>query len=634
MLFYGGLMRSRLLLISSLIFTSSVALANTQHLTESGLDSKDLITIQPHTRSAAVNAKHAAECAEMGGVDISNSSEMKIGHDVSDAITCKITDMTKYKSYLEHSQRGDAVKQLESQHKLKAGFDVYNVFAPSGYYDKAPYYIGGSAQFHGDNEVRTTAYLGVSGGYGCTGSSASAQMIESHSSGTIELRLTCNTIPSNLPGGFQDSFATACRYSGSYCLDPKTTVTNVIYYPTNPDIKDNMKNLGDSGMPPSCNSPSPLVGDPVNVLALNVYEKEIDIQGSGVYPIQFIRYYNSIYDSFGNSSDFLSGKGWRYNYLGRLLDLNSRQIRLINPDGRQVKFMNNDGNIVPESGELGTLRYSGSEWVYKSAFNEQMIFNSDGKLIRTISDGGLVHNISYNGNVINVSDDFKHSLQITLNATGMPTKVTTNGGQVVTYEYNGANYLIKVTKNGKSKTYDYKSTDPTSLYSITNELGVRYVTWDYRGARHTPYTWYNSGNVNQYTVIGEASKAVEISNPLGRRITYNIKDIDGVRKITSITGNATSLCPLIGSSYEYNDKGLVTLKTDGKGIKTKYEYNDLGQEIANITGYGTAEQKSVTTEWDSRFFDKPKVVTYPDKTITYSYDNNGNVTDVVEKSNN
>lgn len=79
-------MNLRYLLVTSSIFFSSLAIANPdQHLAESGmpyLNSKNLITIHPHTRSAAVNAKHAADCAAMGGLDITDQQIIKLGNGV------------------------------------------------------------------------------------------------------------------------------------------------------------------------------------------------------------------------------------------------------------------------------------------------------------------------------------------------------------------------------------------------------------------------------------------------------------------------------------------------------------------------------------------------------------------------
>jgi YD repeat-containing protein len=84
------------------------------------------------------------------------------------------------------------------------------------------------------------------------------------------------------------------------------------------------------------------------------------------------------------------------------------------------------------------------------------------------------------------------------------------------------------------------------------------------------------------------------------------------------------MCPAIGSSYEYDAKGLVTLMTNGRGIKTKYEYNTKGQEISRIVGFGSANALTIKTTWDNSF-NLPKTETYPDKTITYDYDGNGNL---------
>lgn len=105
-------MKFQSLVISCLISLFTVTFANPIQHAESGIpDSKDLITIQPHTRSAAVNAKHAAECAERGGVDVTDDSVQQVGHGVTDSVLCKITDKTKYAKYQSIHHPNDPLKQ-------------------------------------------------------------------------------------------------------------------------------------------------------------------------------------------------------------------------------------------------------------------------------------------------------------------------------------------------------------------------------------------------------------------------------------------------------------------------------------------------------------------------------------------
>ncbi len=118
------------------------------------------------------------------------------------------------------------------------------------------------------------------------------------------------------------------------------------------------------------------------------------------------------------------------------------------------------------------------------------------------------------------------------------------------------------------------------------------------------------------------------TNSLGRKYTYSYTVIDGVKRISAINGIASSLCPKIDSIYQYNDKGLLVVKTDGKGTKTTYEYNDKGQETSRTLAAGTSEAITIKTTWDDRFFNKPKTEAYPNKTLSYTYDNDGNLTSV------
>lgn len=384
-----------------------------------------------------------------------------------------------------------------------------------------------------------------------------------------------------------------------------------VYY--EPDIEKS-KNSGLPSITPSCNEPSSNKGNPINISIGNKFQHEVDITGTGAYPLTFERFYNSTTGS------------WRHNYSEKLTITdysNVKKITLSFADGRGTSFTESGNTIISAPTELGKLSKIANGYQYVSPFNDIYDFNELGALTRTVNNNGLVHNIKQISDTEHsVSDSFGKSITFTQDKNGQPLSVKTSDGRKVIYDYDTQERLIKVTQNGRTKTYHYEDSKfPRALTGITDERGVRYATWTYDASGRANSSSHDGGK-DKISITYNSDTQTTYTNPLNRTYIYTYQVIDGVKKITKIQGNASSMCPAIGSSYEYDAKGLVTLMTNGRGIKTKYEYNTKGQEISRIVGFGSANALTIKTTWDNSF-NLPKTETYPDKTITYDYDGNG-----------
>lgn len=562
--------------------------ANNNH---NQLSESNMITIPPHSRSAAVNAKHAKECAEIGGVDITDQNTIHISKSVIDAYICS--------------------RQQDINNKHTNGVSA-TVYVPSTYIDSLYYTTSATSTYTNSSDKSEGGGVGIdviepnlsNRCWAYSGHSISANKVT-----VAIINVSCKTY---LSGKVGVSSHADMRING--VMTEIGAGFGTIIHPDNNSYVAPDKEIGVLDEPPSCNMPSSYTGNPINIAVGNKYQHEIDIVDSGVYPLSFERFYNSV--------DGL----WRHNYSVRLLDLDIPMITLSLIGGKSIRFYNESGIINSSPTNLGTLKYLGSSYEYTSPFHEISDFDSAGRLTRTVSSSGLVHNIKHVSDTeLIVSDTFGHSLTITETKDHQPLSVKSSDGTTVHYEYDSSNRLVKVTKNGKSRIYHYEdSRFPTALTGITDERGIRYATWGYDSSGRANLSEHSDGK-DKVSITYNSDTQTTFTNPLGRKYTYNYKVIDGVKRITSIQGAASSLCPAIGSSYEYNSRGLVTVKTDGKGIKTTYEYNDAGQELSRTIGYGSAEALTIKTTWDDRFFAKPKTETYPDKVITYNYDNNGNL---------
>jgi YD repeat-containing protein len=610
-------MRSKILLLLCYALLTASALADSNSPNEP--DDKNLRTIQPHTRSAAVNAKHAQECAEMGGVDVSDDSEMQISSNNLDALACKITDTDKYTTYLKandkhlyHEVNGKKVEiDVAKLLTMISNSDGIDAIAPSGTYWKAPFTYEGAGIFpnftyQGDVKVEVNSFVAI----------------VKTSGGLVIVRVENKNYPK------AESVVTstsACIWNSQkgHCNNTGVIRYGKAYFPG--VAPSPPKNEGMPDNPPSCNMPSSFIADPINIAVGNSFQHEVDISGSGAYPLAFIRYYNSV-DGI-----------WRHNYSSSVKSskLYPDTLELTLADGRVVYFFEDNGVITASATELGTLKRIGTGYQYTSPFHEVLDFDDDGYLTRMTSNGGIVRTLSRHTNKVFVTDNLGYALWITEDAKHQPVAVTSKFKNItddtVEYKYDNEDRLIKVTIDGASREYHYEDTRfPRALTSITNENGVRYATWTYDDKGRANSNMH-AGNKDKVSITYNSDSQTTFTNPLGRKYTYNYTVIDGLKRITSISGAASSLCPAIGSSYQYNAKGLVIAATDGRGIKTTYEYNDAGQETSRTIASGTSSAVTITTTWDDRF-NLPKTETYPDKVITYSYDADGSLVEQTVKS--
>ena len=152
--------------------------------------------------------------------------------------------------------------------------------------------------------------------------------------------------------------------------------------------------------------------NPINISTGNKFQRELDYQGSGPQPLQFVRYYNSAWpDSRTNVASqgvnaFRLGRNWQHNYdlFVRLTSngtLSTARVR--RPDGKQLYFALSAGAWVPEadiSDKLERLFDTGGTpigWRYTTSEDQVETYDADGKLVSLRARSGLTQTLSYDG---------------------------------------------------------------------------------------------------------------------------------------------------------------------------------------------------------------------------------------------
>jgi YD repeat-containing protein len=362
----------------------------------------------------------------------------------------------------------------------------------------------------------------------------------------------------------------------------------------------------------SAGAPSQGAGDPVNLAYGNSFQTEVDYPGQPGSALRFVRYYNS------------KTAGWSHSY-SALLKISPTKVLLSNADGRESLFTRSAGGVTGSPKELGRLEATANGWRYHSPQNERLDFNAAGQLTRIERANGAYEDLAYGANQVVVSDSLGNSLTLTFN-TAKRLAGLTAGSLQVTYAYSTAGRLNKVTRTqgGKSfsRTYHYEDAREGGwLTGITDERGIRYVTWAFDAQGRAIKSELNGGN-DRYQFTYHSNGSTTLTNPLGKQTTYSFQTLQGAKRITALTGAASPSCPSSNATFTYDNRGQIKTRTDNKGHVTTYSYNDRGLEESRTEAYGTPQARTITTDWHPTLF-LPLVVTEPERVITYHYDDQG-----------
>ena len=169
------------------------------------------------------------------------------------------------------------------------------------------------------------------------------------------------------------------------------------------------------------------------------------------------------------------------------------------------------------------------------------------------------------------------------------------------------------------KTYHYEDPRfPQALTGVTDESGVRYVTWGYDKTGRA-ISSERAGGVGKETLAFVTNTAVLVTNPLGKRTTYHFQKINGTGKLIEVEGHRAANVMARFKSYRYYDTGLMRSRTDWKGVQTTFEYNDRGLETRRTEAVGRPEQRVVETTWDPDHVQRLSVIE-TGRTTEYQYD--------------
>jgi YD repeat-containing protein len=432
-----------------------------------------------------------------------------------------------------------------------------------------------------------------------------------------------------------------------------------------------------SEYPPENNSmPDTCAGtNPCNAGTGNKYQRELDYVGSGSYPLQLERAYNSNAMVKGSFSDYWTGFYDRYieaNTNGTISTAmvmrhggNAHYFKLINGAWKGDAQVN--GTLIQQTDAAQNV----TGWTYINELDEIETYDASGKLLYISNTQGLSQVLTYSckilsascpvitpptvarieGLLISVVDASGRKLNFTYDGSSRVNTMTDPSDAVYVYTYSGpapgGNLLSVTYPDGKKKTYLYGeagNVSPTpnigvsythALTGIIDENGARYASWTYDAAGRATSSEHGSfgSGIDHIGLAYTAPDAngdslTSVTDTLGVNRTYAFSTLQGVVKNTGIIGQPCNGC---SAAFTYDTNGNITSKIDFNGNQTTYSYDLIRNleisrtEGLTAAGANTPQTRTITTEWHPTFR-LPTKITEPGLETAYTYDTKGHIT--------
>jgi len=375
------------------------------------------------------------------------------------------------------------------------------------------------------------------------------------------------------------------------------------------------------------------VGNPVALSLGNKFQREVDLESTGISPIEFIRYHNSL----GHVSDSFINY-WTHTYDRHVeipIDPQIDPVKVSRPDGKKINFTWNGSAYQAYPGVHSTLEQTGNGWQFTDEDYTVETFDADGLLIDITDVFERTQTATHNAGdeLIRIESNMGGSLDFTYDRSDRLSAITDQAGRTWTYRYEVLGRLAYVD-NPDETTREYHYEDLRHAYAltgITQENGQRYSYYEY-DEQGLAIASYHASNANRVDIRYDANGDRIVLDPLGNATVYQTRIENKRGVLEGISGPICSQgCGQTDSQYNYDTNLNVTSKTV-YGVTTQFgNYDSKGQPGYTIQAVGTADEKRIDYEYDPSFLNKITRITEPSvyagesRITTRSYDFNGNL---------
>ncbi|WOH39013.1 RHS repeat-associated core domain-containing protein [Thalassotalea fonticola] len=365
-----------------------------------------------------------------------------------------------------------------------------------------------------------------------------------------------------------------------------------------------------NGKPDQCDA---IVGNPINVITGNKYQEEVDFQGEGFMPLEFVRYYNS----WSNQSSGFGSK-WSHTY-SRFIETGTEEIngeqltvaKLHRDDGKVIKFYKDRKSWVAVYADVRSkLSLSSKKWRFETKQNTVEVYDQSGKLESISHEDGNAYTLEYN---------YSNKLQYVNNPSGKRLTFEYHDDGKISRVYGGfnRNYRYESRGNGmltsaapslyvnKSRIYYYEDENFSSLLTGLSVANANRVsTWQYndRGLAISSFHGDNQDLVN-----------VEYRNDGSRTVTHGNGDVTqyqaigqlGLGLLSDVDGPTCNSGASSKKAYQYEPSTNNLLSKTIDGVTTAYgDYDENGNPGYIIKAVGTANEQRTDFTYDSWFDSK------------------------------
>lgn len=374
-----------------------------------------------------------------------------------------------------------------------------------------------------------------------------------------------------------------------------------------PSISPSVTQAGGSKAAPSVSHSQCIVGAPVNCATGNQFEEQTDLALGGRGPaLHLTRTYNSQVAVEAKEAGPW-GYGWSGPYSSHLeFDKESGAVTVVQENSATAFFELKGGQYVPGAWIQATLVKAGAGYVFTLPDQEELEFNSEGKLVAQRDRNGNALSFyyesgkltyvedqagrylffEYTGSLVTVAAFVAESMVLIVEYGYESSKLTsvTLPGEASPrwkFKYDGSAQLTEMTdgRGGITKTeYDEKN----RVKKQTDPVGrvLKFAYGESGGLRTTTITEPNgSTTFKKFNNAGEPLEVIRAQGTgLARKTSYEYDSSFRLLKVTDALSHSTT--------YEYNFAGDRTLEKDAEGNETKWTYNSTHDVLTETTPGG------------------------------------------------
>lgn len=379
---------------------------------------------------------------------------------------------------------------------------------------------------------------------------------------------------------------------------------------------------GGSGETDECNG---VVGDPISTATGSKFVIVTDYAPAFSSPLRLVRYYDSrmaVPGAFGSH--------WRHEYDRKIEVISAGKVKLRRADGKGLAFSLISGRWTSDSGSSFRLeaREGGQGWRVSTPKDEIEVYDAQGRLLQILAKGGMTLFAYYepSGRLQNVRDGLGRQISFEYSSAGLVAAIVDPAGRRYEYSYDAKGNLIsRAAPDGRTLQYHYQNLAfPNALTAVVDGNGVQIDTtfYDQNGRAYSNERTAGLDKVD----IGYDSAGGAVVTSQGTT-SYTFQLIQGVMKVTGMSRSCPD-CGVAARSFERDERGNVTSRTDYNGVRTNYRYDaDRNLEVSRTEAVGTATERTITTEWHAALH-VPVRITEPGRVIEMAYDNDGNMVEL------